>query len=454
MPFWLTGYPISGPSVPFSPTYRRKRGRGVMGDEGKRRFEAFAKEHSFGGVEPDGSPPRGGLFRKKAVLPGPGVDTLNPPKGSEVTFVRLEGRARGSSLDRGALSRRPEDSSRHPDRGRRRASDTRGNDEEERGRRDTRGREPRDRRPKDDRRLARPAGREAEEPYRPRRDRQDEPSDRKKDTKRTLENEPQENKPEGRDAGRENPVRNRNSSERSRSSQPAEKDRGKQSMSAKPSFSSPGRAQTPEIKSEEEKRRSYNPFHPSKVGYVDKAQVFNKQAEVPSDYYSGYYESGEEEAPEADWEEKVDHQHFKKRALEPLWPVAPSEVVVPKEPRPRGGGSHGGAKEKEEATMAEYDSRSMQIYLDLELRGVDMKVSEILKPLKEESWTEAFQSMVRPKKAATGMRYVRLMENFMDWVKRHEEANGGTLVNPVGRDLVWLYLYVNFMTSQRNPWGR
>ena len=54
-----------------------------MGDEGKRRFEAFAKEHSFGGVEPDSAPVSGGMFRKKAALPESGAEVLNPAERSK-----------------------------------------------------------------------------------------------------------------------------------------------------------------------------------------------------------------------------------------------------------------------------------------------------------------------------------------------------------------------------------
>ena len=62
---------------------------------------------------------------------------------------------------------------------------------------------------------------------------------------------------------------------------------------------------------------------------------------------------------------------------------------------------------REDNMMIDYDIRSLQIYTELEKRGVEMEIQEILNPLGQEQWSEAFQSLVRPKKAATGMRYIR-----------------------------------------------
>ena len=84
-----------------------------MGDEGKRRFEAFAKEHSFGGVEPDSAPVSGGMFRKKAALPESGAEVLNPAERSRTLVHAInEGRPLGGPHERDHGRSRKRDRSR------------------------------------------------------------------------------------------------------------------------------------------------------------------------------------------------------------------------------------------------------------------------------------------------------------------------------------------------------
>ena len=426
-------------------------------EEGKRRFEAFARENSLGGVDPDGGPPVGGLFRKKAALPV-GVNVLNPPKGSEVIHARLEGVPRGASLDRGALSHRPSSWDRSRDRRRRR--DPPGEPgREERRRRDTREGEPRDRRRRDDNAVATSSARLMEKSSRSDAEHRGEPRG-ETGRHRSERMSRRDHAEETRDPGRVSSPRSTHSKNRAKEPLGAGSEGGERSRSHRPAGESQSRTRSdakeslppPDRKVNEpvsgvggERGKGVNPFHPSKVGRSEKNQAFSKQAKPPS-CESEYYESEEEEPPVVDGEVPEEQGRFRKPALEPEYPVAPLDVP-PLEVVPKGGGNHGGSKEKEDYTMAEFVSRAMRIHAELGARGVDMEVDDILRTLKGEQWTEAFQSLVRPKKAATGMRYVRLMETFLGWVQKHEEENGGTLTNPVGKDLVWLYLYDLTKTS-------
>ena len=415
-------------------------------EEGKRRFEAFARENSLGGVDPDGGPPIGGMFRKKAALPA-GVNVLNPPERSELIYERLEGVPRGPSLDRRALSYRPSSGERTRDRGRRR-NPPREAEPGDRERRDTRDKEPRDRRRRDE---------EPSEMHGRRSSRSDNEL-RKGLGDRTGELD-SERKTVGEDEGISDPRRAKplgskkrerltgspsriipGVGERSRSNRSTRASGSRFEPEAKEVHPPPTREpQNPGLEVDRERAKGVNPFHPSKVGYSEKGKPFGKQAKPPSGE-SEYYESEEEETPVFDKVVPPETKHFRKPAIEPEYPVDPPPIP-PLDVVPKGGGGHGGSKVKEDSMLAEFDARSMKIHTELGARDVEMEVDDILKTLKDDQWTEAFQSLVRPKKAATGMRYVRLMENFLEWVRKHEVANGGTLVNPVGKDLVWLYLH-------------
>eukprot|EP00434_Breviolum_minutum_P044200 symbB.v1.2.039449.t1/scaffold6570.1/size16995/4 len=354
-----------------------------MGDEGKRRFEAFAKEHSFGGVEPDSAPVSGGMFRKKAALPESGAEVLNPAERSKTLVHAINegiplGGPHGRDHGRSTSVERP-----------RRAERCEEGPQQSPG---------------------------VGSPGRSSRSRK-----RRHEGDRT---------PRGEDRGGEPPRARPGRDEKGDEAHPPVSRTGR-TRSEGTVASRGSKKSAPELP-----KKEVNPFHPAKVGYEEKSQVFRKHALPPSDEQS--VEGSEEEDSKADDPEvqegtKIQGLTFGKQALAPELPVEPiapvSADVVPK-----GGGSFGGSQLKEENMMIDYDIRTLQVYTELEKRGVEMEIQEILNPLEQDQWSEAFQSLVRPKKAATGMRYVRLMESFMEWVRKHEAAHEGSCLNPTGKD--------------------
>ena len=355
-----------------------------MGDEGKRRFEAFAKEHSFGGVEPDSAPVSGGMFRKKAALPESGAEVLNPAERSRTLVHAInEGRPLGGPHERDHGRSRKRDRSR---RRRRRSPSYSERPVVERPRRAERHEEG----PQQNPGVGSP-GRSS------------------RSRKRRHEDDVT---PRDRDRGGESPRAELGRDEKGDEVHPPSSRTGRtRSEGTVASRGSKKSDPAPELP-----RREVNPFHPAKVGYEEKSQVFRKHALPPPDEQS--VEGSEEEDsrvddPEIQEGSKGQGLTFGKQALPPEFPLEPV-APAPTDVVPRGGGSFGGARVREDNMMIDYDIRSLQIYTELEKRGVEMEIQEILNPLGQEQWSEAFQSLVRPKKAATGMRYIRLMENFLE----------------------------------------
>lgn len=112
------------------------------------------------------------------------------------------------------------------------------------------------------------------------------------------------------------------------------------------------------------------------------------------------------------------------------------------EQTPRGGSTFRGADAKEKAALDSFDIKALEIFLELQERGFEMEIEAILKELKDDGeWTEAFVSLVRPKRAATGLRYPRLVENMIAWIKRKEQRTGEQVKDILDREAVWIYLH-------------
>ncbi len=178
------------------------------------------------------------------------------------------------------------------------------------------------------------------------------------------------------------------------------------------------------------------PFHPSLIGPGPRPGTFGKTAEIPK----------EDEAREPPQGRGLGVSEVKKFAQPADSPIIP----VPEETPPKGGASRskpiaGGAaesgKEKESKMMTDFDLRCLSIYTLLVDKGVEMEITEILSHLVEDGqWAEAFSSLTRPKRAATGLGYLRLFENYLDWVKKESSSNASSL-NPTDKEGIWLYLH-------------
>ena len=136
---------------------------------------------------------------------------------------------------------------------------------------------------------------------------------------------------------------------------------------------------------------------------------------------------------------------FQKRAESP---VLPRDAITPFKPadpvKPIGGGAAKSGEEKEKRLMDDFDLRCLSIYTQFLERNVEMEITEILSHLgggeDSSEWGAAFASLTRPKRAATGLRYIRLLENYINWLKRESGDKSQTL-DPIGKEVVWHYLH-------------
>lgn len=188
-------------------------------------------------------------------------------------------------------------------------------------------------------------------------------------------------------------------------------------------------------RSKTEAREPFGGFHPSKIRPEPSSKKFEKAAEEPEGSGDGSYSYETEE-------EQEKAPLFPKPALTPNLPVdPPPKLALRTEQTPRGGSTFGGADAKEKAALDSFDIKALEIFLELQERGFEMEIA-ILKELKDDGeWTEAFVSLVRPKRAATGLRYARLVENMINWIKRKEQRTGEQVKDILDRESVWIYLH-------------
>ena len=172
-------------------------------------------------------------------------------------------------------------------------------------------------------------------------------------------------------------------------------------------------------------------FHPSRIAPEIKPGSFLKGADPPKGWAP----------PEELALGKGPFPVWKKTAL----PKVPEEED-PKDERARSrkglraGAGPPGAQQKEALALEEFDRRTLEIYATLSsLPGVDMDITRILRDQRDDDeWLLQFKALVRPRRAATGLRYVRLMEKYLAWRKERSE---GESENPFDKDLVWKYIH-------------
>ena len=172
-------------------------------------------------------------------------------------------------------------------------------------------------------------------------------------------------------------------------------------------------------------------FHPASFGPEVKRETFSKPAQFPPEY-NGPGEQEEEPAPARSFPKPAQPPEPREQSEEP-----PS--IVPRKAIPRAGGGPSANGEKETAALEDFDRRALEIYAYLSTSHVEMDIFRILREYQEdEAWMAQFRSLVRPRRAATGLRYVRLMEKYVSWVKSLPE---GEVTAPFDKDVVWRYIH-------------
>ena len=192
---------------------------------------------------------------------------------------------------------------------------------------------------------------------------------------------------------------------------------------------------TEEVEPRDEGKERKRDFHPSLISMQQgQSAVFRKSAQPPDEQS---LLGGEESFPE----EKGIHASFEKKALAPVYPAISSEVKEFKDPVPRGGATAAAAKDAEEKALSDFDARAVAIYVELDEMGVEMEITNILIDVPQDDWVAGFAALARPKRAATGLRYVRLFENFLEWASKiwPDKKTLGKAI--LGKETVWKYLF-------------
>ena len=192
---------------------------------------------------------------------------------------------------------------------------------------------------------------------------------------------------------------------------------------------------TEEVEGGDTRRERKGGFHPSLISMSPAHSLTFRKGALPPD---------EQSLPEGEGgllEEKRSHAAFAKQALAPVYPFVQSEVRELKDPVPRGGATASAAKDAEEKALADFDARAVAIYVELDEMGVEMEITNILIDVPQEDWVAGFAALARPKRAATGLRYVRLFENFLEWAGRiwpDKKSLGKSILD---KETVWKYLF-------------
>ena len=193
-------------------------------------------------------------------------------------------------------------------------------------------------------------------------------------------------------------------------------------------------AEAPTPGEETAREEKKEPFHPSSFAPGISVGSFAKAAVVPEGLREAAFVTPQIEAEP--------RRSFAKAAESPVFPEV--EIEPRKElgrVKPLGGGAAQSGAEKEEKLMADFDMRCLSIYTSFMDMNVEMEITEILSHLtRGQEWAEAFSCLTRPKRAATGLRYIRLLENYLQWVKKETEPHPHP-VDPIDKEVVWLYLH-------------
>eukprot|EP00434_Breviolum_minutum_P029311 symbB.v1.2.025926.t1/scaffold2551.1/size76478/12 len=133
---------------------------------------------------------------------------------------------------------------------------------------------------------------------------------------------------------------------------------------------------------------------------------------------------------------------FEKKALVPTFPPEEHRELRIREVKPVAGATARASKDKEAASMRTFDERCLVLYNDLLGMDQEMEITHMLSGVPGGSWGEAFADLTRPKRASTGLIYVRMMEDYLKWHKKQQESAGGDKVLlPSCKDVFWLYLH-------------
>ena len=184
-------------------------------------------------------------------------------------------------------------------------------------------------------------------------------------------------------------------------------------------------------------------FHPSRIAPALPVGNWKKPAALPQSPGSRRQDVAPEvrrgETPKA----AFGRDAFEKVAEVPRFPPsAREELVAVRCPLPVAGATARGSKDKEEKSLHQFDERCLSLYTELLDLNQDMEISEILRNLSDEKYGEAFAELTRPKRAATGLMYLRMMESYLVWYKAQRGESGERILHPPAhRDIFWLYLH-------------
>jgi len=180
-----------------------------------------------------------------------------------------------------------------------------------------------------------------------------------------------------------------------------------------------------------------NPFHPSLIRPEVQRHSWRKRAASMPGSEKGSFSPS---PPPSEKEEG--RSAFEKKAVVPTFPPEGHQELRIREVKPVAGATARASRDKEAASMRTFDERCLVLYNELLGMDQDMEITHMLSGVPEGGWGEAFADLTRPKRASTGLIYVRMMEDYLKWHKKQQEsADGGKVLLPSCKDVFWLYLH-------------
>ena len=179
---------------------------------------------------------------------------------------------------------------------------------------------------------------------------------------------------------------------------------------------------------------------------------FKRKAVAPPDGSLGR-EEGSVRAPSPPASEKPESASFSRKARPPTEEqVMKKEAQIPKFTTSGGRKADGSMKERELAELKRFQEISCAIFVDMQEMGLRMDIGELVVGDDGSLDLDRFMLHIAPSRAATGLRYARLMRNLIRWTSenpnpfKNKEASVEKL-NVLGY-LEWM---VNRETGSRTP---
>ena len=129
---------------------------------------------------------------------------------------------------------------------------------------------------------------------------------------------------------------------------------------------------------------------------------------------------------------------FRKKAEPSLIPAPPSNTASAHARRPTAGGKALAAAERESDALEKFDER--WIYIEPKALNVPLDIDSLV-VVDGKFDEDRFRTLTRPGKAATGLRYVRLVEMYIAWYNDQIDDPTVKSAPPTSKENCWKFLH-------------